>query len=149
MKRAVLLPEDIWIERTIVDSLDVTARRRYLESVYQEYEKGMSFSEEGDLAASQRVRVTSGIMRFFYSVASRADAEIASEYKFYDLEKELLRLSKSFASVSDLAGVPTHELLGFASSPSRWVHESLAALKQIAARRLSHSDSGFRSEGRK
>lgn len=129
VERVVLLPEDMCIERIILDFPDVTARRRNLQFVCQEYEKGMSFAEEGDLAASQRIRVQSGLNRFFFSVASRALAEIACEYKFYDLEKELLRLSKSFASVSDFAGVPTHELWSLSSSPSRWVHDSLAALK--------------------
>lgn len=110
--KAVFLPEDTWIERKILDSLDATARGQYLEFVCNEYRKGISFVEEGDFAESQSKRVQSGIMRLFYSVASRAFGELAHDYELYELEERFQGLSKQFANSSDLSGIPMQELWG-------------------------------------
>jgi hypothetical protein len=136
--KAVFLPEDVWIERKILDSQDNTAKCAYLEFVHGEYCKGISFVTEGDFAESQSKRVQSGIMRLFNSVASRAFGELAREYELFEVERRFLGLSRQFAASSDLSGIPMHELwdLTREASLEKWVHETLAALKQIVKRRL-------------
>lgn len=136
--KVVFLPEDVWIERKIVDSLDTKARHAYLEFVHGEYCKGISLVKEGDFAEDQSKRVQSGIVRLFYSVASRAFGEVALDYESYELNKRFLGLSSQFAASSDLSGIPMRELwdLTREASLKKWVHETLAALKQIVKRRL-------------
>lgn len=136
--KAVLLPEDIWVECRVLDPLNVTAKRQYLEFVHNVYHKGISYVEEGDFAESQSKRVQSGIMRLFYSVASRTCGQLVHVYALHELEQRLLGLSRQFSNSSDLSGIPIHELweLSKEAPPKKWVHQTLASVKQIVQRRL-------------